>query len=85
MSDWSETNSRKLDRILLLIEGDGVNTPGLSGRVKTLEKTLYGDDETAGISTKVTVMWRAHVWLLCTLSGAAALLGRELIKYIWKV
>ncbi len=44
---------------------------GLEGAVARHEKELYGDGKELGISQKVTVLWRLHVWLLCLLSGLA--------------
>jgi len=33
---------------------------------------------------KVSIMWRAHVWVLCTLSGAVGFFINELAKHIPK-
>ncbi len=35
------------------------------------DKELYGDGSNLGISQKVTVLWRLHTWLLCSLSALA--------------
>ncbi len=35
------------------------------------DKELYGDGTNLGISQKVTVLWRLHTWLLCSLSALA--------------
>lgn len=80
--EWSEKNSKKLDRILFLIEGDGADSPGLSGRVRAMEKTLFGDGSDKAITTKVNIMWRAHVWLLCSISAGLAIMGEKLIRYL---
>jgi hypothetical protein len=53
---------------------------GLEATVLQHEKELYGDGSNLGISQKVTVLWRIHTWLLCTLSalfGSAATLVVE--------
>lgn len=39
--------------------------------VKRLEALLLGDGGKFGIAQKVQVVWRAWVWLLCTLSAIA--------------
>ena len=61
---------KKLDRILQLIEGEK-DAPGLMGRLAHVESMFYGGENTMGINTKVNIMWRVHIWLLCTLSAAA--------------
>ena len=71
-------NSKKLDRLLALIEGEE-NAPGLLGRVAAHDKTLYGIDGSNGVVNKVNVMWRAHVWLLCSMSGIAGFLLKDIM------
>ncbi len=66
----STDNGRKLDRLIQLLEGEP-GAPGVVSRLATLEHTVNGDNNTMGIATKVTVMWRIHIWVLCTLSGVA--------------
>jgi hypothetical protein len=85
MSYENEDVTRKLDRILILIEGDGENAPGLNGRVSKLEGAVFGGEQAMGLLTRTMIMWRVHVWMLCTLSAGAALLAREVVRYIWKV
>ena len=76
---------KKLDELLLLLKGQGADNPGISHRVKNLERVVYGSDSTSGLATKTAIMWRAHVWLLCTMSAATTLAVREIVRYIWKV
>jgi hypothetical protein len=50
--------------------------------VRLLKTTIMGNGG-FGLSQKVNVMWRVHVWLLCSASavlgaGATALLGKLL-------
>lgn len=44
--------------------------PGLLHDVKDLKQVIYGNG-VAGLVHKVNIIWRAHVWLLCTASGFA--------------
>lgn len=53
-------------------------------RVKAHDETLYGKDGQMGIAHKVTVMWRAHVWVLCALSCGLGFLVRPYIESIFK-
>ena len=61
---------RKLDRVLQLLEGEK-DAPGVIGRLAHVESMLYGSSSMMGIGTKVSILWRVHIWLLCTLSAAA--------------
>ena len=36
------------------------------------QETLYGSHGVPGIAYKVSIMWRAHVWVLCTMSAMAS-------------
>ena len=79
----SAENSRKLDHIVWLLDGDGDN-PGVLHRLGEIAETLYGKQGAGGIVSKVNVMWRIHTWLLCTLSGGLGVLGTLLIQKIVK-
>ncbi len=83
--DASIMNSKKLDRITQLLEGDGEDAPGLLARVRNIEVLLLGKDGTDGMVHKLTVVWRIHVWLLCTMSAGVGFGIREAIRIIWKV
>ena len=80
MQDWSEENGRKLDRIIQLLEGDGEGAPGLIKRVAAVERVLQGVEGTYGVITKVTIMWRFWIWILCTASAGVGALATELFK-----
>lgn len=41
----------------------------LEATVQKHDRELYGDGAGLGVSQKVSVLWRIHVWLLCLLSG----------------
>ena len=69
-------NSRKLDRIIALIEGEP-DAPGILARLALHDEVLFGR-KGYGLVTKVGVMWRVHVWVMCSLSGIAGYLLREL-------
>lgn len=66
----SQQNAVKLDRLVQLLEGDGENAPGIVGRLGMVERILFGKDGAGGIVQEHKVMWRIHVWLLCTGSAA---------------
>lgn len=68
-----ETN-KKLDRVLMLLEGAGEDAPGLLHKVNTHAELLLGKDGSRGVVQKVDLMWRAHIWILCTLSGGLGFL-----------
>ena len=72
--DISHVNSQKLDRIILAVEGTE-DFPGLSGRLAATESILYGEKGKLGLVQQHAILWRIHVWILCTLSG---LLGTAL-------
>lgn len=63
-------NDTKLDRVILLLEG-GKDAPGVVGRLARTEEILFGDTRFMGVLTKVNIMWRLHIWLLCTMSALA--------------
>ena len=85
MDEISLENSRKLDRIVQLLEGEGDSSPGLLARVSSLEVLMFGKDHSSGLIHKVSVMWRFYVWLLCTLSATVGFLMRELVRVVWGV
>jgi hypothetical protein len=69
-SDTSEANSRKLDRILLMMEGDGSSIIGFGERMTTVESTLYGKDGQRGLVQEHTILWRAHMWVFGVICAA---------------
>jgi len=70
--------TEKVNRILQLLEGEK-DVPGILSRLAEHEETLYGKKGANGVVSKVNIMWRVHVWLLCTLSGAAGYWAHELL------
>lgn len=88
MSDtnrWSQENAGKLDRVIQLLEGDGSDAPGLVARVGIIERVLFGKETEKGLMFRVSIMWRLHLWILCTLSAGAGFALREAVKLIWKI
>lgn len=81
-SGMSESNSKKLDRLIFLLEGQGIDAPGLIHRLNMNTKLLLGESGEGGIAHKVNVMWRAHVWLLCTLSAGVGFLLKVILETI---
>ena len=65
----SVENSSKLDRVIQLLEGDGPDAPGLKSKVATHDSILMGERGNNGLVQRVNIMWKVHIWLLCTLSG----------------
>lgn len=76
--DTSAENSKKLDELIMLIKGEN-DAPGVLRRVTVHEEILFGKEGQPGLVTKVTVMWRAHVFLLCGLSSIAGFLFKTLL------
>lgn len=68
--DISEENSKKLDLVITLLRGEP-GAPGLLARQSLDEETLYGTKGNIGLVNKVNIMWRIHVWVLCTMSALA--------------
>jgi len=77
-------NSKKLDRIMFLLEGSGEDTPGLVQTVAELREAMFGVQGRNGLTQKVDVMWRIYIWLLCTLSGAAGFLLKAFVDILQK-
>lgn len=75
----TQDNSRKLDKILFLIEGEE-GSPGVLGRLTAHSETLYGIHGSMGLVQKVNVMWRAHTWILCTMSAGVGYCIKAFIK-----
>lgn len=68
-----------------IVEGSGQDAPGLVSRVALIERVMFGREQQEGMVYKVNILWRMHIWVLCTLSGLAGFALRELVKLIWKV
>ncbi len=80
----SANNSRKLDEIIMLVKGEE-DAPGVLKRLTEIEDLLRGKGGHGGLIMKVNSMWRAHVWLLCTLSAAVGFLLREFFTKVVKI
>ena len=61
-----------------------MNNETLTEQVKAHEITLYGKDGELGIAHKVSVLWRAHVWVLCVLSAALGFVCRPWVEQLVK-
>lgn len=65
---------------------DEIQEPGLKRRYDSLRIEVMGDGKEFGIKNKVDIMWRVHVWLLCSFSaiigGAITLIAQRLYKFI---
>jgi hypothetical protein len=81
-SDELDSNSKKLDHIIHILEGSK-DAPGLLSRVERISRDLYGNGS-MGMIQKITIMWRAHVWILCSLSGVLGSFLTAMIKWLIK-
>lgn len=72
----------QVGRILYLLEGEE-DVPGLVKRVANLEELLLGQKGKDGMAHQVRTMWKLHLWILCTMSGAVGYGLRELIMKIF--
>jgi len=76
----SQSNGEKLDRLIQLIEGSGPHDGGMLGKLEKHDIALYGEGERPGLITKVSIMWRVHVWLLVSVSSMGGAIVMWLIK-----
>lgn len=76
--DDVRTLRQQVERILYLLEGEE-DVPGVVKRVASLEELLLGRRGNDGMAHQVRTMWRVHIWILCTLSGAFGYIIRELV------
>lgn len=80
----SAENSKKLDRMIILLEGAGADTPGLVQIVSSHSEALFGVRGRNGIIQRVDVMWRVHVWILCSVSAGAGIFATKAVEYLAK-
>ncbi len=79
----SDTNSQKLDTVIMLLDGRE-DAPGVLAKLALHEEILFGRRGNNGLVNKVNFMWRAHVWALCTISGLVGFMFREMLfKVKW--
>ena len=71
-------HTKKLDTILMLLQGSQ-DMPGLIGNQRKVMNDLYGNGKW-GIKTKLEMMWRLHVWLLCSGSAVLGYIAREVFE-----
>jgi len=76
------TSDQKIDRIMQLLEGDGSSAPGVIARLHYVETDMYGEGHNLGIKTKVTIIWRFWIWMLCTASALAGFGLRSLMNHL---
>lgn len=84
----SEQNAAKLDvltlqvaRIIQAVEGD----PGIASRLHVMERVLFGEDGAGGLIQEHKLLWRAHVWLLCTLSAGMGAVATIVIQKLTRL
>jgi hypothetical protein len=75
----SAENSKKLDEVLMMLKGQGDDSPGLIAKVHAHSVELYGSQGRLGLTQKMAVVWRSGIWVLCSLSGIGGYLLRTLI------
>jgi len=72
---------QQIDELQVAVFGrDDQQELGLKRRVNTVEKELAGSGSELGLKQKVNVMWRLHVWILCSFSGIAGSLLTLMIQ-----
>lgn len=75
MSDAELAN--RLDRLIEKLDELAVD-------VRRHEIALFGKDGDLGIIQQVRVVWRIHVWVLCSFSAAAGSAMTAILSAIWK-
>ena len=55
----------------------------IAEQVKAIFELLNGTGGELGMLQKVAVMWRVHVWLLCTFSAASGCIGTLVAKHFF--
>ena len=63
------------------IEALRVTQERLVDSVRELTKILQGEGENLGIIAQHRIMWRFHVWLLCSLSAGLGAIATILLKH----
>jgi len=61
-----------------------MNNQYVEEKVKAHDETLYGKEGEMGIAHKVTVLWRAHVGVLCVVSAGLGFVIRPWIENFLK-
>lgn len=77
----SHQNNELLQRIAQILEGSK-DAPGLVARVAEHDVILNGRSGTLGLLQKVAVMWRAHVWVIASLSAIIGWVAKTLLTKI---
>jgi hypothetical protein len=57
-----------------------MNQDYIEEKVKTHDETLFGEKGKMGLAHKVAVMWNAHVWILCFVSGSLGFIVRPWVE-----
>jgi hypothetical protein len=76
MAEEKQTDGETMAKLAVFLE----KHEHLNSRVEDHHTTLYGSNGNFGVSQKVVVMWRVHVWLLCSVSAAVGYLIKLWIK-----
>jgi hypothetical protein len=64
------------------IEDGSISLPR---RVEMIEHIVFDRaDGTLGLRTRVMILWRSHVWMLCTFSAAAGSALTFGLQYLFK-
>lgn len=59
------------------------NNEETNARLERLEKKVFGNGE-LGIAQQNNIMWRVHVWMLCTLSAGLGAIATVILHKILK-
>ena len=84
MEETSIENGKKLDRIMIFLEGAGEDAPGLLHNVAKHSSALYGSNGQDGLISRVAIMWRVHVWVLCSVSAGFGFMLKTVIESLMK-
>src|SRR5947209_6741348 len=76
--EFSQANSKKLDRILQILEGIP-EQPGLLATVREHETILKGHEGSGGLVSRVAIMWRIHWAVGSSISTLIGVVG----KCVW--
>ena len=63
---------------------DAKREPGLKRRQAATDLEMHGDGNMLGIKSKVNILWRLHVWALCSLSATFGAVVTVVVQQIYK-
>ena len=64
---------------------DDRREPGLKRRQTATDIELHGEGTQLGIKNKVQILWRIHIWLLCSMSAGMGAVATMLLQRMGKI